>query len=222
MTEHAYPRSGAPSPPPRRPPVPPESAPVRSARILEVLARHEMQCVVIGGHAAVLAGSDIVTATSISRRPSIRPTCSVSPPHSRSRTPRSPRTSQRIPLPADSRLLARTEILNLTTDAGDLDVTATPDGTGGYEDLKRGARPQPVGHGLEIAIAALEDIIRSKNAAGAPRISPPSPQLRAALELHPHLLWYSRVRAALLARPVAIGAAACPAAFRSSSSHEAA
>jgi hypothetical protein len=41
--------------------VPPDSTPFDPQRILQVLARHQVQCVVIGGYAAVLAGVDIVT-----------------------------------------------------------------------------------------------------------------------------------------------------------------
>jgi hypothetical protein len=41
--------------------VPHDSPAFDPQRILEVLARHEVQCVVIGGYAAVLAGIDIVT-----------------------------------------------------------------------------------------------------------------------------------------------------------------
>jgi hypothetical protein len=90
--------------------VPPDSTPFDPRRILEVLARHQVQCVMIGGYAAVLAGIDVVTR--------------------------------------------------------DLDITNRPDGTGGYEDLNRSAQPHPLGGDLHIAIASLEDIIRSKTAAG--------------------------------------------------------
>ena len=86
-----------------------------------------------------------------------------------------------IPLPADSRPLARAEILNLTADAGDLDITNRPDGTGGYEDLKRGARHEPLGEELHIAIASLENIIRSKTASGRANDLAALPQLCAAL-----------------------------------------
>ena len=70
------------------------------------------------------------------------PTSSVSAAPSTSCTPRSAPGADEppVPLPADLRLLARAEILNLTTDAGDLDITTQPDGTHGYEDLKQ-ARP---------------------------------------------------------------------------------
>jgi hypothetical protein len=52
-----------------------------------------------------------------------------------------------VPLPADPRLLARAQIWNLATDAGDLDITAVPDGTDGSEDVRRVARSQDLGDG---------------------------------------------------------------------------
>jgi hypothetical protein len=91
-----------------------------------------------------------------------------------------------VPLPADPWLLARAEILNLTTDAGDLDITNRPDGTGGYEDLKRGAHHQSLGEGLYIAIASLDDIIRSKTAAGRAKDLATLPQLGVELARQRH------------------------------------
>jgi hypothetical protein len=86
-----------------------------------------------------------------------------------------------VPLPPDARLLARVEIWNLTTDAGDLDIAAHPDGTDGYEDLKRRASLQPIGHGLCISVAHLDDLIRSKSAAGRAKDLAALPALRDAL-----------------------------------------
>jgi len=162
----------------------PDSAPFDPRRILEVLARHEVQCVVIGGYAAVLAGIDIVTRdidiTPATDQANLqRLAGALGELHAAIRVrPGEPP----VPLPADPRLLARAEILNLTTDAGDLDITSRPDGTSGYDDLKQAARQQPLGKGLHIAIASLEDIIRSKTAAGRAKDLATLPQLRAALE----------------------------------------
>jgi hypothetical protein len=163
--------------------VPPESAPFDPQRILEVLARHQVECVVIGGYAAVLAGIDVVTRdidiTPATDEANLRRlAAALDEVHAaiRVRAGESP-----VPMPADSRLLARTEILNLTTDAGDLDITNRPSGTGGYEDLRRGASHQQLGDGLQIAIASLEDIVRSKTAAGRAKDLATLPQLRAAL-----------------------------------------
>jgi hypothetical protein len=162
----------------------PDIAPFDPQRILEVLARHEVQCVVIGGYAAVLAGVDVVTrdiditpATDQANLQRLAAALEELQAAIRVRTGEPP-----VPLPFDPRLLARAEILNLTTDAGDLDITNRPDGTGGYEDLKREAHRQSLGEGLHIAIASLQDIIRSKTAAGRAKDLATLPQLRAALE----------------------------------------
>lgn len=164
--------------------MPPDHAPFDPQRILEVLARHQVQCVVIGGYAAVLAGIDIVTRD-IDITPAIEPAnlqrlaAALDELHAaiRVRAGKPP-----VPLPADPRLLARAEIWNLATDAGDLDITTRPDGTNGYEDLKDGAYRQPLPGGLHIAIASLQDIIRSKTAAGRAKDLAALPQLRAALK----------------------------------------
>lgn len=150
--------------------------------MLEVLARHQVQCVVIGGYAAVLAGVDIVTRD-IDITPAIEPanlqrlTDALTELHAGIRVPNEPP----VALPADPRLLVRGEIWNLATDAGNLDITTRPDGTGGYEDLWRGAYRHPLAGGLHIAIASLQDIIRSKTAAGRAKDLAALPQLRAAL-----------------------------------------
>lgn len=163
--------------------MPPESAPFDPQRILEVLARHQVRCVVIGGYAAVLAGIELVTRDiDITPAPDDanlkRLADALEELHAAIRVPNEPP----IPLPAHPRLLVRSEILNLATDAGDLDITTQPDGTGGYEDLRRHAYEHPLGEGLQIAIASLEDIIRSKTAAGRAKDLATLPQLRAALD----------------------------------------
>jgi hypothetical protein len=71
---------------------------------------------------------------------------------------------------------------NLTTRFGNLDITTRPSGTEGYEDLHRNADLRPVATGLEIDVASLADVIRSKTAAGRAKDLATLPQLRAALE----------------------------------------
>ena len=164
--------------------MPPEIPQFNPDRILAVLARCQVQCVVIGGYAAVLAGVNVVTrdiditpATDLANLN--RLAAALEELHAAIRTGVG---EPPVPLPADPRLLARTEILNLSTDAGDLDITVRPDGTSGYEDLKQAAHRQPLGEGLQIAIASLPDIIRSKTAAGRAKDLAALPQLHAALE----------------------------------------
>lgn len=164
-------------------PVPPEPPVFDPQRMLEVLARHEVRCIVIGGYAAVLAGVDVVTRD-IDITPDPDPdnlkrlAAALAELHAAIRLPSEPP----IPLPPDPRLLAATEILNLTTDAGELAITTRPDGTTGYDDLAQDAHSQTLPGGLTIATASLRDIIRSKTAAGRAKDRAALPHLRAALQ----------------------------------------
>jgi len=62
-------------------------------------------------------------------------------------------------------MLARADIWNLVTKAGRLDIAFKPSGTEGYDDLARNAVHFTV-YGDELLAARLEDIVRSKEAAG--------------------------------------------------------
>lgn len=84
-------------------------------------------------------------------------------------------------------LLAAMAIINTTTRCGDLDISFVPDGTDGYDDLIERAVTFDV-NGLVLQVAALDDIIRSKEAAGRPRDHVTLPilyALREELELGP-------------------------------------
>ena len=71
--------------------------------------------------------------------------------------------------------------LDLTTSCGDLDLTFTPSGTGGYENLRRDAWSLP-SSGATMLVASLPDVIRSKEAAGRDRDRAALPRLRALLD----------------------------------------
>lgn len=78
-------------------------------------------------------------------------------------------------------LLARVEILNLTTRYGDLDLTFRPAGTGGYRDLSRRAIQITI-HCTGVLVAALADVIRSKEATNREQDRLTLPTLRRLLE----------------------------------------
>ena len=65
-------------------------------------------------------------------------------------------------------MLERGELWNLVTSAGRLDVVFMPSGTEGFEDLVSGAVRFEV-YGIELLVASLEDIVRSKEAADRPQ-----------------------------------------------------
>ena len=64
--------------------------------------------------------------------------------------------------------LGRAAMWNLTTKAGRLDLAFMPAGTKGYDDLVKGAERFEA-FGVEFQAASLDDIIRSKEAAGRPK-----------------------------------------------------
>lgn len=76
--------------------------------------------------------------------------------------------------------LGRVRIWNLTTSLGDLDITFEPSGTRGYDDLQGGAVVMSVG-GVDVPVASLADVIRSKEAADRPRDRAVLPVLREML-----------------------------------------
>ena len=64
-------------------------------------------------------------------------------------------------------------IVNMTTNAGDLDVAFCPSGTSGFSDLKRDAIDIEAADRLHIPVASLADVVRSKEAAGREKDRPP-------------------------------------------------
>lgn len=94
---------------------------------------------------------------------------------------RTPDTPDGVKFPRDATFLSRIELLNLVTSAGDLDISFTPAGTRGYGDLARKAADVQV-YGITVKVAALEDVIRSKEAANRPKDHRTLPTLRQLLD----------------------------------------
>lgn len=66
---------------------------------------------------------------------------------------------------ASAESLRGVRTLNLVTPLGEMDLTFAPDGTGGFDDLAHTAVLHQVGP-VQVRLASLPDIIRSKTAAG--------------------------------------------------------
>lgn len=139
----------------------------RPERILQVLEEHGVLFILIGGFAAVIHGSPYVT-TDIDVVPESsldnldRLSAALRAMNARVWTTSEP---EGIPFDHDASSLARVRTWNLVTDLGRLDVTFEPSGTRGYEDLARGAVRLEI-MGTRVEVAALADIVRSKEAAG--------------------------------------------------------
>lgn len=151
--------------------------------ILRVLDQSRVRYVLIGGLAATLYGSPHVT-TDVDITPDrdaenlAALAAALERLDARIRTEGEPGG---LAFDRSAAFLERASILNLTTRCGDLDVTFEPAGTRGYEDLSRGAVTIEL-RGLAIPVAALSDIIRSKEAAGRGKDRLTLPTLRRLLE----------------------------------------
>jgi hypothetical protein len=148
-------------------------------RILETLAEHEVDYVLIGGLAAATHGSPFLTQD-VDITPDVqidnmdRLSGALRDLGARIRTEG---VDGGLPFDHDGESLSAAGVWNLTTRYGDLDISLRPTGTDGFGDLSRGARPVSA-FGVRVVIASLEDIIRSKQAANRPKDQRVLPTLR--------------------------------------------
>lgn len=150
--------------------------------LFEVLDRHKVAYILIGGLAAVYHGSPFPTEDAditpqTDRVNLTRLAAALAELNARVRTQSEP---EGLPFACDADTLAAVQTWNLTTDAGDLDVTFEPAGTRGYADLRRDAAPVQL-YGVTVRVASLSDVIRSKQAANRPKDQRVLPTLREIL-----------------------------------------
>jgi hypothetical protein len=137
-------------------------------RIFETLNRHRVRYVLIGGFAGKLHGSPALTVDVdvcyardqgnlerlVAALSELNPILRGAPAN--------------LPFRLDTRTIRNGDSFTLVTEAGDLDILATPSGTGGYEELARNAVRMDLGS-LEVDVASLDDLIAMKRAAGRAR-----------------------------------------------------
>jgi hypothetical protein len=158
-------------------------AELRPAEILGVLDRYDVRYVLIGGLAAILYGAPHVT-TDVDIVPQEdrgnleRLSEALTELNARIRVASEP---DGVPFGHDGASLARVRIWSLVTNLGNLDITFVPSGTRGYDDLRRDLRTVTVG-GVDVPVASLADVIRSKEAADRDRDRAILPVLREMLE----------------------------------------
>lgn len=148
----------------------PETAPLDPERLVLTLARHGVRYVLIGALAARLQGFPRVTADA-DITPS-RETANLDRLAAALRELEARVYTEGVPeglaFDCGADTLSRAELWNLVTSAGRLDIAFAPSGTEGYDDLVSGAVRFEV-FGVELLVAGLEDIIRSKEAADRPQ-----------------------------------------------------
>jgi hypothetical protein len=159
--------------------VPPE---LESGPLLEVLKRHGVEFVLIGGLASVHWGSPFITRD-----------LDITPQRSQENldrlssaltelgaTIRIDAEPEGIPFAHTGASLGENLIWNLRTSYGDLDISFVPSGTAGFEDLAREAADERI-QGIDVRVASLADVIRSKQAANRPKDQRVLPTLREIL-----------------------------------------
>ncbi|MBX7068553.1 MAG: hypothetical protein K1X38_04130 [Microthrixaceae bacterium] len=154
-------------------------------RVFEVLQRHDVEYVLIGGLAAVAHGSPLPTTdvdvTPDRRRENLdRLAGALRELEARIRTT----DPDGVVFPVDGAFLAaQPRMLNLTTAAGDVDLTFVPAGfEGGFDDLCVESDPVELVDGVIVRVATLRAIIRSKEAADREKDRRALPYLRALLD----------------------------------------
>lgn len=137
-------------------------------RILKILIRHDVKFIVIGGIAGRLWGSTTVTNDldiCYARDPDNLKALAAALADLKVRLRGVDRD---LPFVADARTLKMGDCFTFSTIAGNFDILGTPAGSSGYAALIRTAEAMDVGD-LTVFVAALEDLIVMKRAAGRPK-----------------------------------------------------
>lgn len=147
-----------------------EMRPLDPERMITVLGRHGVRYVLIGALAARLQGFPRVTAdadiTPADDRENLeRLAAALQELDARVYTESVP---EGLSFDCSAPMLARAAMWNLVTSAGRLDIAFQPSGTDGYDDLAKDALRFDV-FGVDLDVARLEDIVRSKQASDRPQ-----------------------------------------------------
>jgi hypothetical protein len=152
--------------------------------MLRTLERHGVRYVLIGGLGSTLHGSplptrdaDICPAQDAANLATLA--VALRDMGARIRTEDAP---EGLPFACDAAFLRQMKLLNLTTRLGDLDLSFEPAGTGGYDQLAPRSVRYDLGEGLLVPVAALEDIIHSKETADREKDRQALPTLRRLLQ----------------------------------------
>jgi hypothetical protein len=135
---------------------------------LELLIRHGIHFVLIGGLAARLHGSPTVTDD--------LDICHSTEPENLERVAEALKEAdaklrgapEDVPFLLDAKTLAAGATFTFLTVFGPLDCLALPAGVGGYDELSRTAERMRF-NDLEVLVASIDDLILMKRAAGRPQ-----------------------------------------------------
>jgi hypothetical protein len=152
----------------------------RPEELLRVLHEHGVRYVLIGGLAATLYGStsptfDVDITPDTSEENLVRLSAALTALDARIRVEGVP---DGLPFAHDAKGLAGMTMLNLVTRYGDLDVASQPAGVGDFATWDADAADIVITD-LPVRVASLDNILRSKEAAGRDKDKLQLPVLRA-------------------------------------------
>jgi hypothetical protein len=146
--------------------------PLNAAAIVEVLIRHGVHFVVIGAYAAIAQQAPIPATRDIDLTPEStienldRLSAALKELRARIRTGA---VEEGLPFDHTGKSLGQAEFWNLISPFGEFDISFRPSGfEDGYTELATRAHMVLV-DGIEVPVADLSDVIRSKEAAGRPK-----------------------------------------------------
>jgi len=137
---------------------------------LRTLIDHGVRFVLIGGFAANIRGSPVVTGDldvcyARDRDNLERLAAALGELHAHLRGPDIPPD---VPFKLDAKTLEMGDHFTFTTSVGSLDTLGVPAGTSGFHDLDSEASSVEIDD-LMVRVASLDDLIRMKRAAGRPK-----------------------------------------------------
>jgi hypothetical protein len=129
--------------------------------ILEALEREAVGYILVGAFARVLVGADEIThgvdLTPVTRGDNLsRLDLALEAINAR--------RLDRTELALQTNDFTREPVIALRTDHGEVKVVPVPEGTRGYDDLRRDAERLPIGRGLRPWVASSRDLARMLNA----------------------------------------------------------
>jgi hypothetical protein len=148
--------------------------------ILTALEQERVAYILIGAFARVIEASDEITL-GVDLTPSTRPSnlhrldlalAAINARRADGRTPEVERID-----------FDREPVVELATDHGQVKVVPFPEGTRGYEDLRRAAVREPIGRGLRPSVASPGDLARMLGALGREEDIPKLLMMRRLIEL---------------------------------------
>ena len=145
---------------------------LNAAAIVAALNRHQVRYVIIGAFAAIAQQAPIPATRDIDFTPEgshenlAQLSLALTDLGARIRTEAAPHG---LPFSHDAASLAAAEVWNLVCADGEFDISFHPSGfSGGYAELALNAHRLRVGE-VEVVVADLADVIRSKESAGRPK-----------------------------------------------------